>query len=77
MKLMTSEKTLIHLSAKYKSNRSPKVSRELGGVEEGLVGIVHVAISDVEKCRSNILGFVFRDRGLGSRNSMENCQAHI
>lgn len=72
---MTSERTLINLSARYKSNRSPKVSRELGDVE-GSAGIVHVAISDVEKCRSNILGFVFRGRGLGSRIPMENCQAH-
>lgn len=76
MKFMTSERTLINLSARYKSNRSPKVSRELGGVEEGSAGIVHIAISDVEKCRSNIVGFVFRGRGLGSRISMEICQAH-
>lgn len=39
-------------------HQSPNMSRGLGGEREDLVGVLHVAIRDVEKCKRHALVLV-------------------
>lgn len=77
IKFFISEKKQVNLSTRCKGNRSSEMSGELGDVGERSVIVVNISISTSKKCRSNILGVVFRSRALGSMIPMEKDQVHM
>lgn len=79
IKFFISEKKQVNLSTRCKGNRSSEMSGELGDEGERSVIVINItiSISTSKKCRSNVLGVVFRSRALGSMIPMEKDQVHM